>query len=79
MITINGKVFYDKPGSCGSCSFFFCGSTHICPNRGKGICILFNEMHQPYINPPKRCQKLFNKAFRMPDGSDLVIVKNTED
>nr|DAJ04705.1 MAG TPA: hypothetical protein [Caudoviricetes sp.] len=79
MITINGKVFYDKPGSCGSCSFFFCGSTHLCPNRGKGICILFNEMHQPYINPPKRCQKLFNKAFRMPDGSDLVIVKNTED
>lgn len=79
MITINGKVFYDKPGSCGSCSFFFCGSTHLCPNRGKGICILFNEMHQSYINPPKRCQKLFNKAFRMPDGSDLVIVKNTED
>lgn len=79
MITINGKVFYDKPGSCGSCSFFFCGSTHLCPNRGKGICILFNEMHQPYINPPKRCQKLFNKALRMPDGSDLVIVKNTED
>ncbi len=79
MITINGKVFYDKPGSCGSCSFFFCGSTHLCPNRGKGICMLFNEMHQPYINPPKRCQKLFNKAFRMPDGSDLVIVKNTED
>lgn len=79
MITINGKVFYDKPGSCGSCSFFFCGSTHLCPNRGKGICILFNEMQQPYINPPKRCQKLFNKAFRMPDGSDLVIVKNTED
>jgi uncharacterized phage protein (TIGR01671 family) len=39
------------------------------------FCTLFNEMHQPYINPPKRCQKLFNKAFRMPNGSNLVIVK----
>lgn len=39
---------------------------------------MFDEMHHSYINPPRRCQKLFNKAFRMPDGSNLVIVINTE-
>lgn len=74
MVIINDRKFYDKPGSCDSCPFFFSGSTHLCTNKGRGICTLFNEMHQPYINPPKRCQKLFNKAFRMPNGSNLVIV-----
>lgn len=77
MITINGTIFYDKPGSCGSCPWFNSGSTHLYHNPGKGHCIMFNEMHRPYINPPKRCQKLFNKAFRMPEGSDLIIVINT--
>lgn len=41
-----------------------------------GFCRLFEENHKYYINPPKRCQKLFNRAFRMPEGSRLVIVKN---
>ena len=63
MVIINDRKFYDKPGSCGSCPFFFSGSTHLCTNKGRGICTLFNEMHQ-----------LFNKAFRMPNGSNLVIV-----
>ena len=79
MITINGITFYDKPGSCGTCPFFFSGSTHYQPNWGKGYCSMFNEMHHSYINPPRRCQKLFNKAFRMPDGSKLVIVKKEEE
>ena len=43
---------------------------------GKGYCSMFDEMYHSYINPPQRCQKLFNKAFRMPDGSKLVIVIN---
>jgi len=77
MITINGTIFYDKPGSCGSCPWFNSGSTHLYHNPGKGHCTMFNEMHRPYINPPKRCQKLFNKAFRMPEGSDLIVVINT--
>lgn len=51
MVIINDRKFYDKPGSCGSCPFFFSGSTYLCPNKGRGICTLFNEMHQPYINP----------------------------
>lgn len=77
MISINGTTFYDKPGSCGSCPWFNSGSSRLSPNPGKGHCIMFDEMHHRYINPPRRCQKLFNKAFRMPEGSNLVIVINT--
>lgn len=76
MITINGKTFYDKPGSCGSCPFFFSGSTYHQPNPGKGHCQMFDELHHSYIAPPRRCQKLFNKAFSMPNGSKLVIVSD---
>lgn len=79
MVTINGKIFYDKPGSCGTCPFFFSGSTHYNPNFGKGHCTMFGKFHNSYINPPKRCQKLFNKAFRMPDESNLVIVRKIVD
>ena len=75
MVKINGKTFYDKPTSCGQCPFFFLGSSDICPSV-IGVCNMFNENHKFYINPPKRCQKLFNKAFRMPDGSELIIVYN---
>lgn len=78
MITINDTPFYDKPGSCGTCPWFNSGSTDLQPNRGKGHCIMFDEMHYSYIYPPKRCQKLFNKAFRMLDGNNLVIVLNNE-
>lgn len=39
------------------------------------VCTLFEENHKSYINPPKRCQELFNAAFRMPDGTALVIVE----
>lgn len=78
MITINDTPFYDKPGSCGTCPWFSNGSTYLQPNMGKGHCRMFDEMHHSYINPPRRCQKLFNKAFRMPDGSRLVIVVKDE-
>jgi hypothetical protein len=36
--------------------------------------MLFGENHKSYINPPRRCQKIFNKAFRFPEGTELVIV-----
>lgn len=77
MITIiNGKTFFEKPRSCNECPFFFYPGRL---NRSSiGICTLFNENHNFYISPPKRCQKLFNKAFRMPEGSNLVIVINEE-
>lgn len=79
MVTINGEIFHDKPGSCGTCPFFTNGRTSRFPGTEIGFCRMFDENHRSWINPPRRCQKLFNKAFRMPDGSDLVIVKNTED
>ena len=71
MIYIQGEAFYDKPGSCGSCPFFSSGNTFLSGKVGCcsdiGFCRLFEE---------KRCQKLFNRAFRMPEGSRLVIVRN---
>lgn len=83
MVTINGEIFHDKPGSCGTCPFFNSGNTYLSSrlgcNSSMGFCTVFGENHRSWINPPRRCQKLFNKAFRMPDGSYLVIVKNTED
>lgn len=79
MITINGTTFYDKPGSCGSCPFFDNGGTSSFHGSETGYCRLFDEMHRRWINPPRRCQKLFNKAFRMPDGSNLVIVRKEEE
>lgn len=83
MITINGKEFYDKPGSCGTCPFFRDGNTSFSSKLGcyseKGFCTLFEENHKSYIYPPRRCQKLFNKAFRMPEGTRLVIVEKEEE
>lgn len=76
MIQINGVQFWDKPGSCGTCPFFDNGSTILSPGYVRGYCRMFDEMHNSYINPPRRCQKLFNKAFRYPDGSKLSIVTN---
>lgn len=73
MIRINGKEFYDMPGSCATCPFFFSGDSGMC-HPDTGLCTLFNEKHKVWIDPPKRCAKLFRKAFRMPDGSDLVSV-----
>lgn len=82
MITINGKTFHDKPGSCGTCPFFNSGNTYLSCRIGNysrnGFCTLFEENHKFYINPPRRCHKLFNKAFKMPEGSSLVIVVNEE-
>ena len=73
MIYINNKAFYDRHGSCGTCPFFMDGSSSMChPQRG--LCTMFAETHASYINPPGRCLKLFNKAFKHPDGAKLLIV-----
>ena len=74
MIKIGGVPFYDEPGSCGSCPFFSNGSTQLCSGYDRGHCRLFNEMHKTSRNIPRRCAKLFKKAFQQPDGSDLVII-----
>ncbi len=76
MITINGMEFHEKPASCYSCPFYQSDSSRLAPSAN-GFCRMFEENHKSYINPPKRCQKLFNKAFRYPDGTKLVIVANT--
>lgn len=78
MVTINGKIFHDKPGSCGSCPFFDNGSTSMYHGE-VGYCWMFGENHRSWINPPRRCQKLFNKAFRMPEGARLVIIAQEEE
>lgn len=79
MITINEETFYDKPGSCGTCPFFFnAAPSRLSAGSAWGHCRLFNENHRSWINPPPRCRKIFNKAFRHPDGSRLVIVAETQ-
>jgi len=75
MIYINNTPFYDEPGSCGTCAFFLSGGSQMCPSD-KGICTLFSEEHHTYIYPPRRCKKIFKKAFSFPDGARLVITAN---
>lgn len=75
MIYINDKPFYEKPGSCATCPFFFDGHSSMC-YCDKGVCTLFGEQHKGIINPPARCQKLFNKAFKYAEGTRLVIMQS---
>lgn len=77
MLTINGEIFYDEPNSCGTCPFFYNGSTSkFAAKSPKGHCRLFDEMHNSWINTPRRCAKLFKKAFKENNGKDLTIVIN---
>lgn len=66
-MTINGKTFYEKPIMCGNCSFFLAGR-----DDTMGYCTAFEKHKSRWANLPKRCVKLFAKAFEM--GGDLVIV-----
>ena len=69
MIIINDIEFSEYPGSCGTCPCFF----RIAPKAREGRCILWNEMHHSYIDPPRRCKKLFNKVFKYPDGTEFKL------
>lgn len=71
MISINGINFSERPGSCGTCPYFTFLSPS--PQIRKGHCILWNEIHHSYINPPVKCQKLFNKVFKYPDGTEFEL------
>ena len=55
------------PCMCGNCPFFLAGR-----NDTMGFCIEFNKHKSKWANIPKRCSKLFTKAFEL--GGDLVIV-----
>lgn len=79
MLIINGKKFYEEPGSCGTCPFLFTGNTDApVPTSGtdKGVCLQWDETHHTWANVPRRCAKLFKQAFSAgyPDGMELVIV-----
>ncbi len=79
-VYINEEKFTEEPFTCGSCPFFFnwrSAMTRLA--SAKGHCRLFDEMHNSYINPPRRCHKLFKKAFTYPDGTHLVITVTTKD
>lgn len=78
MFYVNDIQFFDAPGSCGTCAFFMKGGNSMTPDA-KGWCPMFNESHNSFIYPPQRCKKLFNKALKFPEGTRLVIVKQTND
>lgn len=78
MVIINGQTFYEEPGSCGTCPFLMTGNTSApmptSPSQ-RGHCIQWNESHHTWANPPRRCAKLFKKAFELYNdtGENLVI------
>ena len=80
MLIINGFKFYEEPGSCGTCPFLSTGNTNAAvptPQSDRGHCLQWDETHHTWANVPRRCAKLFKKAFSAgyPDGKELVIVK----
>lgn len=78
-VFINGKKFTEEPGSCGACPFFFNSRTEMTPSASpKGLCALFDESHSSYITIPRRCHKLFKKAFTFQEGENLVITATTK-
>lgn len=78
-VFINGKKFTEEPSSCGACPFFFNGRTEMTPSASpKGLCALFDETHNSYIAIPRRCHKLFKKAFTFQEGENLVITATTK-
>lgn len=74
MITINGIRFSEYPSSCGTCPCFAFLSPS--PLIRMGHCRMWNEMHHSYIDPPRRCRKLFKKVFEFPDGTDFELFEN---
>jgi len=78
MVIINGHTFYEEPGCCGTCPFLMTGNTDV-PGIGhtaqRGLCIQWNEEHHTWAHIPRRCAKLFKRAFQLYDnsGQELVI------
>jgi len=82
MIIINGYNFYEEPTSCGTCPFLVDPEKNMpsfMPKSGSSgtkHCIKWDEWHHSWANPPRRCTKLFKKAFTYPEGTELVITKS---
>ena len=77
MIIIDGIKLYYEPGSCGTCEFLQTGNSDLYRSN-KGFCALFEEVHHTWCSVPRRCAKLFKKAFAYPDGTKLVITRNPQ-
>ena len=78
MIIINGEKFYEQPTSCGTCPFLYiCRTNAPVPvsSSDMGHCLLWDEHHRSWRSVPRRCQKLFKKAFTYTEDSELVIVR----
>lgn len=79
MLIINGYIFYEEPGTCGTCPFLVTGNTNApvpTVSSNRGVCLQWNETHHTWAAIPRRCSKLFKKAFAAgyPDGTKMVIV-----
>jgi hypothetical protein len=71
-MTINGIRFYSQPTSCGTCPAFSCGASELSPGVTRGLCVIFDDTHHRWVMP-RRCAKLFKKAFTYPEDSELII------
>ena len=80
MVRINGQTLYEEPGICGTCPFLMTGNIPS-PLPGtpsqRGHCILWDETHHTWAATPRRCAKLFRKAFAEYNDSneELTIVR----
>ena len=68
-IYVNNEPFDERPESCATCPFFVDGSSSM-RHSDKDLCMLFGVRHKGIINPPAMCKKIFNKAFKFPEGQD---------
>lgn len=83
MVIINGTKFYEQPTSCGTCPFLFIqgrNTPSILPSstsvNATHHCKMWDEWHRSYKSVPRQCEKLFRKAFKFPEGTELAIVIN---
>lgn len=77
MLIINGFKFYEEPASCGTCPFLVTGNTNvpgISSYSDRGQCIQWDEEHHTWTHTPRRCAKLFKKAFATYNDSGINLV-----
>lgn len=80
MVIINNTKFYEIPTSCGTCPFLMTGNTDV-PRVGyrtdRGLCLQWDEVHHTWTKLPRRCAKVFKKAFEQynDSGENLVITQ----
>ena len=68
-IYVNNEPFDEKPESCATCPFFVDGSSSM-RHSDKDLCMLFGVQHKGIKNPPARCHKIFDKAFKFAEEQD---------